>query len=612
MLKKWKKLLYLLSVFALLGVFSTLSYYLSNEDVQFQRFCNKIFRQEVSSDALTLHYSLAKPDNFNVPEAASPLPIYKKESFRQNMTLLQGYINTLQKIPSAKLSQEHQYTHSLLLSYFESLHKLEQYPYYEAPFSPVNGVHSQFPILLSEFSFRSKKDVEDYLTILADSNRYLDSLLTYQKEKTTAGLCSDDISLSKSAQQCSSILPLELLEANTHFLQTTFKEKISVLYEQGVLNAKEAEQYLSKNNDLLLHTLYPAYQNLSCGLLSLKKGDGSTPSGLCSYPKGKEYYVSLVQFLTGSDKNITEMKNTLESFLATYRLSLGKLLSSSGESIEILEEAQDTDWFAEDRQAILSHLIACIQKDFPPFPLEESPNPAIKEVSASLAETSAPAFYLTPPIDDSSANVIYINPLSCGSPLTLYTTLAHEGYPGHLYQTVYYRQLSQKENLLPVRHILNFEGYQEGWALYVEFASYDYLIDLAKQNGKPELSLGYEIEKHNRMMQLCLYSLLDIYIHYEGYSQTQISAFLASMGISDLATCETIYQYIAGAPGNYLKYFWSYLEILTLKKNAIYLFKENYSDAWFHQFYLDCGPSDFPSLARALVLKKSLKFPSAF
>lgn len=613
MLKKWKNSLFLLSVFALLCLSGTLSYYFCNENVQFERFCNKLFRQEVSSDTLTLHYSLAHPKEYGIVNTTTSLPFYEKESATQNRQILTEYIDCLTEISSSKLSPDNQYTHALLLSYFRQLQQLEQYPYYESPFSPVNGVHSQLPILLSEYTFRCTDDIDDYLQILSDSGPYLSSLLTYQKEKTIAGLGSDDLSLTEAAGQCLALFSGEEIREGKHFLQTSFTQKLQELCQQNLLSTKEATQYIKKNNSLLLEVVYPAYQNLSAELLNLKKGDNSTPSGLCSYPKGKEYYQNLVRFQTGSDKNITEIKNSLETFLASFRLTLSKLITSSPDSLLLLEQAQETDWFPTDTEtAMLTHLISCMENNFPDFPSEQRPDLILKEVSASLSATTAPAFYLTPPMDDCTSNVIYLNSQSQENPLTMYTTLAHEGYPGHLYQTVYYQQLANMQDLPLVRHVLHFEGYQEGWALYVEFASYDYLIELAAQRDYPKLSLGYEIEKHNRMMQLCLYSLLDIYIHYEGYSQSQITAYLASIGISDAAVCEQIYRYIANAPGNYLKYFWSYLEILTLKKNAMYLLKEDYTDLWFHQFYLDCGPSDFTSLANALVRKKSLRLPSAF
>ena len=59
--------------------------------------------------------------------------------------------------------------------------------------------------------------------------------------------------------------------------------------------------------------------------------------------------------------------------------------------------------------------------------------------------------------------------------IRLFTTLAHEGYPGHLYQTTYYANTNPD----PLRNLLNFSGYVEGWATYAEMCSY-YLSSLEK------------------------------------------------------------------------------------------------------------------------------------
>ena len=77
---------------------------------------------------------------------------------------------------------------------------------------------------------------------------------------------------------------------------------------------------------------------------------------------------------------------------------------------------------------------------------------------------------MIPPIDNSGENVIYINPGHISDDLTLFTTLAHEGYPGHLYQTVYYSATKHP----PIRDLLSFGGYTEGWATYCEMLSYYY------------------------------------------------------------------------------------------------------------------------------------------
>jgi uncharacterized protein (DUF885 family) len=246
---------------------------------------------------------------------------------------------------------------------------------------------------------------------------------------------------------------------------------------------------------------------------------------------------------------------------------------------------------------MLGDLQIRMRSDFPELP---AVSVAVKEVSPSLEEYCAPAFYLTPPLDDTNSNVIYINNRNSPDSLELYTTLAHEGYPGHLYQTVYCNNnfLNSDEN--KIREILWYGGYLEGWALYVEFISFDYAASLMREQGKENDAILIEMEKHNRSLQLCLYTLLDIMIHYDNAPYTQIAGVLNQLGITEEHSVNAVYSYIAEQPCNYPKYYLGYLEILELRKQAQTLWKDNYSDYLFHKFYLDCGPSDFTSLAERL------------
>ena len=130
-----------------------------------------------------------------------------------------------------------------------------------------------------------------------------------------------------------------------------------------------------------------------------------------------------------------------------------------------------------------------------------------------LQEYLSPAFYLTPAIDGYLDNVIYINPAEHYQGLELYTTLAHEGYPGHLYQSVYFQSLSPD----PLRSILGTGGYTEGWATYVEMHSYGSLEPGYK-------GCRHRPEKPRPSAAPGLASLLDIGIHYRGYSLEDVSA----------------------------------------------------------------------------------------
>lgn len=208
---------------------------------------------------------------------------------------------------------------------------------------------------------------------------------------------------------------------------------------------------------------------------------------------------------------------------------------------------------------------------------------------------SSPAYYLTPPIDDMSSNIIYINQKNMPDALTLYTTLAHEGYPGHLYQTVYSQLYMNLRNTSCLRYLLHYGGYTEGWALYVENLSYQYAQQLVQEEAPTE-ALWYEACRLNRNLQLCTYSLLDIAIHYEGASLTQTANILQKLGITDQNTITYIYEYIVEEPVNYLKYYLGFLEFLSLKDSAETLWGEDFSLMKFHQFILETGPSDFQGL----------------
>lgn len=238
----------------------------------------------------------------------------------------------------------------------------------------------------------------------------------------------------------------------------------------------------------------------------------------------------------------------------------------------------------------------------------EMPVCTVKSISKNLEEYCSPAFYLTPPLDDIHENVIYINRKNNPRGVELYTTLAHEGYPGHLYQTVYSQLFFRKNNTNLIRSLLNYGGYVEGWAMYVELEAYNYAKSIMKAK-MPEAEMLYEIYKLDRQIQLSLYSLVDIAIHYEGAGYSQVHKMLSSVGISTPATTRSIYEYIVEEPTNYLKYYLGYLEIRNLKQEARTLWGNAYSDYRFHKFYLENGPADFTNLE--LQLKSANPEPSA-
>lgn len=599
----------LLPLYFLLPILSLLTFFLffSGKDAKaFDNLTEEIFQNELYGNTLNLHYTLANPENFGIERYEPMLPIYSADSGAQSEAALTGYITSLSAINRNRLEDEQQYTYKLLSRFLSHTQESSAFPYYDEPLSPASGMQSQLPILFAEYAFRSVEDVEDYLALLDQTDEYFGSLLLYEQEKKAAGLLQADTSLQQVREQCYTILSKEELAQGTHFLQTTFDERLQKLIQDGKITQSDAEQYKAQNDRLLSTVMLPAYESLADGLFLLM-GDGtSTPTGLCHSPKGQDYYLWLVEKNTGSALTMDEIKAILYPRFEAEYMELHELLSAKEDSISLwIQILQDNSFPLFTPEDMLADLQQRMRSDFPAFPsglfaADAPPSLSVKTVSASLQDYCAPAFYLTPPLDDTENNVIYINEKTTPAGLALYTTLAHEGYPGHLYQSVYSQRTMNQDDENPVRQVLSYSGYLEGWALYVEFISYDYAAAMAAEQGDEDAAYAYIIEKHNRNMQLCLYALLDVSIHYDGASFEQIQQVLSSFGVTDLDTARHVYDYIAEEPSNYLKYYLSYLEILRLKEEAQEKWGEDYSDLKFHTFFLNCGPSDFSTIAEAL------------
>ena len=130
-------------------------------------------------------------------------------------------------------------------------------------------------------------------------------------------------------------------------------------------------------------------------------------------------------------------------------------------------------------------------------------------------------------------------------------------------------------------------GYVEGWATYIE--SYAYLY------GSENQQLG-RLHWLNRAMNLCLYSLLDIGIHYYGWTCEKAAKYLENFGVSDRAVCREIFQIIVEDPANYLKYYGGWLKVMDLKEEASR--QEDFHPIDFHEKVLETGPCQFPILEK--------------
>ena len=572
-------------------------WFLTDDTRKFRNLSGELFVSELSGDTLSLHYTLAYPEKYGIKEKAS-LPSYQVSS-TENIAYIQSLLDKLENISPEHLNEDDSYTYGLLTRYLTLQLSGTEFPYYAEPLSPSSGMQSALPILLADYTFRSAKDVEDYLHLLDQTDTYLEQLVKYEREKAGQGLFMSDASAAKVIDQCTSIMDPNALSSGTHFLHTTFAERLNVLLTKGLISQDQADQWISENDRLLTTVVAPAYEDTADAFITLS-GSGQNEKGLFYFPKGRDYYLFLLASSTGTDRDISEIKQMLfEDFQQNY-LALFALLEKYPE-LSSIDFGENLKLPFESPGDMLADLRTRMENDFPSFPETEvdfHPACTIKKVSSSMEEYSSPAYYLTPPMDDPETNIIYINQKNQPDSLSLYTTLAHEGYPGHLYQTVYSHLYFDAHDIAPIRGILHYGSYVEGWAYYVENLSYFYAQSIVED--QPFQAAWYEACRLNRNLQLCIYSLLDIAIHYEGADISQVQKILMKIGITSSETVTAIYEYIVEEPVNYLKYYLGFLEFLDLKSEAQRLWGSNFSDMAFHRFILETGPSDFQGLREKL------------
>ncbi len=543
----------------------------TNVNTAFQNFTLCLFQQEVTANTINLHYSLQDPEKFGITDAPVTLG-----SFDLNETAalasIENLEQALQKFPYRSLSRKNQLTYDILAHYLSTLKQDISYYLYDEPLSPLTGTHAQLPVLLAEYQFASTKDVETYLALLETMPAYFSSLAHFEQQKSSAGLFMSDESVDAVIEQCNAFIGM----GENNYLLSTFESRLQAI---GGLSEDLREKYISQNRSAVTSFVLPAYEALALSLASLK-GTGKTTEGLYSLPKGKEYYSHLVAADTGSDKSVPTLKSLIQKQIASDLLDSQRILS---ENPSILEQASSME---DAPEHILATLKNRISNTFPDAP---SVDVSVKYVPSDLENYLSPAFYLIPAIDNFKENTIYINQAHLAKDIHLFTTLAHEGYPGHLYQTTYFANTNPD----PIRSMLNFPGYTEGWATYAEMCSY-YISPFDK-------SLASVLQKNNSLI-LGLYAATDIGIHYDGWSLADTKDFFKKYGIVDETTIGEIYRHIVCDPANYLTYYVGYLEFLELKKEVIALEKENFSQKDFHKKVLEIGPAPFEIL-RKYVLK---------
>lgn len=534
----------------------------------FSEFCTTLFREEMKSNTMNLHFTLKDPKAAGIDSYEITLGSLSGDSPHNQARQLKKLSEELKKYSHRSLKGKDRLTCRLLSDYISRQRNLAAYPYYDEPLTPSGGVTSQLPVLLAEYTFRNTRDIKDYLGLLSQMDTYFLGILDYEQKKADAGLFMSDEACLKVIEGCEVFTE----HPDDNFLIDTFSNRLNAM--DGLTDTQK-NAYLKQHSKVLSDHVIPAYSQMIKGLTMLL-GRGHNNWGLCNFPEGKAYYEAVVSADTGCDDSVEDLFSQIAKARREDLMFCQNLLEKNP---KLASQSPKPDAALKEENAMISRLQKEILTDFPAPPQTDV---EICHVDPALSEYLAPAFYITAPIDDISHNRIYINDAKNDTDIYYFTTLAHEGYPGHLYQTICTSSYGAPE----VLSLLNYPGYTEGWATYTEMQAFYYAgldQDLAS------------LLQHNQAATLSLYATADIGIHYFGWEKEKNAAFWSEYGVDDTATVKRITDLILEEPGNYLKYYVGYLKFRQMREQLA-LENKSFSVSAFHEAILRTGPSPFSVL----------------
>ena len=526
----------------------------------FSDFEDELFQEMMSEDYTTLHFSLRDYQKYGIEKPDVNIGDASWDDYEDSVEDCDEYLKKLQSFDYDSLSETEQKDYRTIAFYLERNKELNSYPYFDWAFNSAEGVIDNLLTTFTEFVFYEKEDIDDYLTTLASVPAYLDQCLENTKKQAAEGYFLTDAMLKETE------------DAIAKFVDKKDDNELIKIFDENIdafdgLSAEEKEAYKKKNREIVLNAYIPSYEKVAEELQKLK-GSRKADYNVSSLDGGSEYYAALARYKTSIDADVETILDICTQYIEK---SVDELYDIMQNHSEVTEETLDFD-SAED---VLSYLEGHLDA----FPVLDKVYYNVQYLDPSVANDSIVAYYLSPPVDDMRDNVIKINGDNVSDVLDLYTTLAHEGFPGHLYQTNYYIQ--QQPSLL--RTQLTMMGYQEGWGMFAEGQA-------LHVSGLSEYASEYQ--KINIELNYVLSAAVDLGVNGLGWSTKDVSKYLDRLDLNS-SIAKDLYDFATLQPGTILPYGVGVAMFELLENKAKNALGNDFDQKAFNEVLLNDGNRPF-------------------
>lgn len=544
------------------------------EQKKFDEFMKQEFVDAMEQSYPNTHIILENPKDYGVDTSKTKIQIDKEmneTTFKENKELNEKSAKAFKEFDRDSLSDEQKETYdiySYMLDYVTEKND-SKFDYMSMPLESMTGMHTQLPTMFSDWTLRNEQDVKDVITLMKSVRPYMDSILEYTKKQEEKGTLMLDITSVK--EYCEKVVKEDV---NSSVL-TGLNESIDNLK----LGDEKTDQYKAELKKAFKEYFLPAYSDI---IKTMKELDSSKNNamGLSHMENGKEYYELLFKQATGTDKSVEDIKTELNSMAKSSLLGVQSVISKNNDLYDQYVNGKIKTKY-KDFESMLKDLDKDIKDDFPSVGTLDY---QIKPIGEDLASGGVAAYFNIPALDGTTPKQIRVNMLKDAldvQTLETFSTVAHEGIPGHMYQIAYaYKNVKD-----PWRNSMaSYLGYTEGYATYMELYSLKYLDGVSED--------AVKLQQNMVVYQDCLVALADIGIHYEGWTKEDTSKFLEENGLA-VTDISDFYNQLQANPTAFLSYYVGYVQLANLKKDAQDELKDKFNDKDFHEAILKSGAAPF-------------------
>ena len=437
------------------------------------------------------------------------------------------------------------------------------------PLTVFNGEHTMLPLMLSMYEISSAEDAENYVLLLEDTPRYVGQIEQFEREKAAKGLFMTENALNKVLESC-----IKFAETgNNCFLIGFFEDEMaSAEFE---ISEQQKTALLERSRNSIINELLPAYRSLANTLEQLRPQCGSFAGACMRGVDAKDYYAAAIKSNAACNAEYSAMADELSESISSVYAKLVKIILTDSNAMKDYEKNMTSGNVEKD----VEYLKELIDGIYPQIPEQSIQYVTIPD---AVAEDFSPAAYMISAFDDPTRNVVLLNPTAEDD--TMLFTLAHECFPGHLYQTQYFRSL---DGLPLSQQLCAPTGYSEGWAVFSEL----FISGISEKYGVGGCTLR---EYESVLANILIPAYVSIKVNCEGWTTEDIGDYLKSFGLDQQEYIDVIYEYSIDMPLYFFNYAMGYVYT-----NKIYESVNHRSDGdktAFFKRYLNMGPCMFDIL----------------